>query len=148
MNRTLRVRPPKLHSINSWGTIFVYVPAKSNPMLPSLASMRDENWPPTRRSSEAAVVCQSSDAAFHCLMSSGVVHARQTSSTGAATVVSIVIFMEVLPSFLVRASTSSSNGDRRDRQARGDFIGGHRKCLPCADLERKEASDWGKSLAL
>ena len=41
----------------------------------------------------AAVVCQSSDAAFHCLMSSGVVHARQTSSIGAATVVSTVIFM-------------------------------------------------------
>src|SRR3954453_3928484 len=62
-------------------------------MLPSLASMRDENVPPTGRSTAAAVVCQSSDAAFHCLMSSGVVHARQTSSIGAATVASTVIFM-------------------------------------------------------
>ncbi len=52
-------------------SIFVYVPAKSNPKLPSFASMREENWPPTRRSTVAAVVCQSSDAAFHCLIASG-----------------------------------------------------------------------------
>ena len=35
--------------------------------------LRDENVPPSRRSTEAEVVCQSSEAAFHCLMSSGVV---------------------------------------------------------------------------
>jgi len=55
--------------------------------------MREENAPPSRKSTVAAVVCQSSDAAFHCLMSSGVVQARQTYSMGAATVVSTVIFM-------------------------------------------------------
>jgi hypothetical protein len=33
-------------------------------MLPSLASMREEKAPPSRKSTEAAVVCQSSDAAF------------------------------------------------------------------------------------
>lgn len=38
-------------------------------------------------------MCQSSDAAFHCLMSSGVVQARQTFSMGAATVVSMLMFM-------------------------------------------------------
>ena len=70
----------------------MYIPAKSKPTLPSFASMRDENWPPTRRSTVEAVVCQSSDAAFHRLMSSGLVHACQTFSTGAATVVSTVIF--------------------------------------------------------
>src|SRR3954447_23852545 len=79
--------------------------------------MRDENPPPARRSTAAAVVCQSSDAAFHRLMSSGVVHARQTSSTGAATVVSTVIFMASLASFHFQVSTHSSNGDSRDRQA-------------------------------
>jgi hypothetical protein len=42
-------------------------------MLPSLASMREEKTPPTRKSTVAAGVCQSSEAAFHCLMSSGVV---------------------------------------------------------------------------
>src|SRR5437879_9004203 len=62
-------------------------------MLPSFASMRDEKEPPARRSTDALVVCQSSDAVFHCLMSSGVVQARQTSSTGALTIVSMVIFM-------------------------------------------------------
>src|SRR3954447_8908858 len=60
-------------------------------MLPSFASIRDENWPPARRSTVAAVVCQSSEAAFHCLMSSGVVHARQTSSIGATIFVSTAI---------------------------------------------------------
>jgi hypothetical protein len=33
--------------------------------------MRDENWPPGRRSTEAAVVCQSGEAVFQALMSSG-----------------------------------------------------------------------------
>jgi len=41
------------------------------------------------------VVCQSSDAAFHCLMSAGLVYASQTCSMGAATLVSTVIFMSV-----------------------------------------------------
>ena len=49
---------------------------------------------PTRKSTSALVVSQSSDAAFHCLMFSGVVYARQTCSMGAATVVSTLIFME------------------------------------------------------
>jgi hypothetical protein len=35
--------------------------------------MREEKAPPTRRSAEARGVCQSSAAAFHLLMSSGVV---------------------------------------------------------------------------
>src|SRR3954451_3217451 len=91
-------------------------------MLPSFASILDENWPPTRRSTAAAVVCQSSDAAFHCLMSSGVVHARQTSSTGAATVVSTVICMAFLSSFRFRGSTHSSNDARRDRHGKQRFM--------------------------
>ena len=51
--------------------MFVYVPAKSNPMLPFFASMRDEKSPPTRRSTLALVVCQSSEAACQWTMSSG-----------------------------------------------------------------------------
>src|ERR1700722_14971825 len=62
-------------------------------MLPSLASMRDEKDPPARKSTLAAVVCQSSEGAFHCLMSSGVVQAFQTCLIGAATFVSTVIFI-------------------------------------------------------
>src|SRR5438128_11157868 len=60
-------------------------------MLPSLASMRDEKVPPTRKSTSDFVVCQSSLAAFHCLMSSGAFHARQTCSIGAAILVSTMI---------------------------------------------------------
>ena len=47
------------------------VPAKSKPSLPSFASMREENAPPSRRSTLALVACQSPAAAFHALMSSG-----------------------------------------------------------------------------
>jgi hypothetical protein len=47
--------------------MFVYVPAKSNPALPSFASMREEKAPPTRKSTVDAVVCQSSDAAFQAV---------------------------------------------------------------------------------
>jgi hypothetical protein len=49
----------------------LYVPAKSKPKLPSLASMRDEKAPPTRKSTLALVVCQVSEAAFHLTMSEG-----------------------------------------------------------------------------
>jgi hypothetical protein len=52
-----------------------------------------EAYSATRKSTVAAVVCQSSEAAFHCLMSSGVVYAAQTCSMGAGTVVSTVIFI-------------------------------------------------------
>lgn len=47
-------------------------PRKSKPAAPSSASMREENRPPGRRSTVDAVVCQSSDAACHCMMSAGV----------------------------------------------------------------------------
>jgi hypothetical protein len=40
--------------------------------------MREENLPPSRKSTAALVVCQSAEAAFHCLMSAGVVYALQT----------------------------------------------------------------------
>src|SRR5947209_13679576 len=69
-------------------------------MLPSLASIRDEKAPPTRKSTADLVVCQSSDAAFHWLMSSGELHARQTSWTGAPTWVSTVILVGLMARFL------------------------------------------------
>src|ERR1700722_2548578 len=71
-------------------------------MLPSLASMRDEKDPPARKSTVAAVVCQSLEGEFHCFMSSGVVQASQTCSIGAATFVSSVIFI-VFSSYFVEA---------------------------------------------
>lgn len=46
----------------------------------------------------ARVVSQSSDAAFHCVMSSGLVQHSQTTAIGALTLVSMAIFM-VAPSF-------------------------------------------------
>ncbi|WP_242651039.1 hypothetical protein [Yoonia tamlensis] len=57
-------------------------------MLPSLASIRDENLPPARKSTVAAVVCQSSEAAFHYIISAGVVQQAQTVWIVAFTVVS------------------------------------------------------------
>jgi hypothetical protein len=56
-----------------WNDLGVRVSLKSKPKLPSFASMREENFPPSRKSTVAVVVRQSSDAAFHCLMSAGVV---------------------------------------------------------------------------
>src|SRR5688500_7442880 len=58
--------------------------------------MRAENRPPSRKSTLLCVVCQSSEAAFHCLMSSGLFHAAHTASRLAFTTVSTVIFMDVL----------------------------------------------------
>jgi len=63
-------------------------------MLPSFASMREMNVPPTLRSDVARGVCQSGEALFHSLMCSGAVHMSQTVSAGAKTVASTV--MEVL----------------------------------------------------
>jgi hypothetical protein len=62
------------------------------PEGPSLASIREENLPPGRRSTLEAVVCQSGDAVFQSLMSSGVVYAAQTTGKGAAICVETVIF--------------------------------------------------------
>src|SRR4051812_46759515 len=90
--------------------------------------MRDENAPPTRKSTVAAVVCQSSDAAFHCLMSSGVVQARQISSIGAAIVVSTVIFMFVC-SFLCEVVCSGNDPSSATQSAKvGQLI----CCSVCA----------------
>src|SRR5690606_27576331 len=79
------------------GTTLVYVPEKSKPPLPSLASMRERKVPPSRRSTVLSVVCQSSDAAFHCLMSAGLLCASQTCCSGAFTMVSTVIFISHSP---------------------------------------------------
>ena len=73
VNSTTALRSPKVYSMSRCGTTFVYSPSKSNPNEPSLASIREQNRPPGRRSTVAAVVCQSAEAAFQSLMSSGVV---------------------------------------------------------------------------
>lgn len=72
--------------------MLVYSPAKSNPKEPSLASIRDENLPPGLRSTVDEVVCQSGEAVFQAMMSSGVVYEAQTNCKGAATTVETVIF--------------------------------------------------------
>src|SRR5688572_2441895 len=59
--------------------------------------MRAENLPPSRRSTVLAVVCQSSEAAFHCLTSSGAFQAAQTAFRSALTRASTVIFIWVPP---------------------------------------------------
>src|ERR1700753_1634759 len=66
--------------------------------------MRDENAPPGRKSTVELVVCQSSEAVFHCLMSSGEFQACQTCSIGASTLVSMVILFATrfpLPFFIL-----------------------------------------------
>lgn len=46
---------------------------KSNPVLPSFASILNKNLPPVFRSFCAFGVCQSGEALFHFMMCSGVV---------------------------------------------------------------------------
>ena len=67
------------------------MPSKSKPALPSLACMREQNLPPSRRSTLARGVCHSGVAAFHCSMACGSFQAAQTRSSGARTVVSMVM---------------------------------------------------------
>jgi hypothetical protein len=71
--------------------------------VPSRASIRQRKAPPTRRSTSACVVRQSGEAAFHFMISSGVVHACQTASSGACAKDSTVICMTMLRSVRVRA---------------------------------------------
>ena len=71
----------------------MYSPAKSNPNDLSFAYIREENLPPSRRSTDAEVVCQSAEAVFQTMMSSGVVYALQTSTKGAETTYETMIFM-------------------------------------------------------
>ena len=66
-------------------------------MLPSFASMRELNWPPSRKSTLARGVCQSGEAAFHCSMARGSLQAAHTRSMGALTVVSMVMFIVRCP---------------------------------------------------
>src|SRR6185503_8425052 len=66
---------------------------KSKPALPSFASMRAENSPPSRRSTALRVVCHVSWGVFHCTMSSGLFQTLQTWFGWAFTTVSTVIFM-------------------------------------------------------
>ena len=63
------------------------------PNDPSFASMREQNLPPTFRSTVEAVVSQTADAAFHALISSGEVYLFQTSVMGAEISVETVIFI-------------------------------------------------------
>src|SRR5688572_17732810 len=55
--------------------------------------MRELNLPPSRRSTVLCVVCQSSEAEFHCWMSAGLFQAFQTWLSFALTVLSTVIFV-------------------------------------------------------
>src|SRR5690606_16638298 len=93
--------------------------------------MRERKLPPSRRSTELWVVCQSSDAAFHCMMSPGVFQARQTSAMGALARASMVIFTE-----------SSGSGD--DARCREQCLYG-RRCHKCRAFRRigdHPGADW------
>jgi hypothetical protein len=78
-----------------FGTTFEQVPEQSNPPLPSLASIRDKNELPSRKSTVLTVVCQSTEAAFHLLMWSGLFHADRTESIYERTRVSTAIFIAI-----------------------------------------------------
>src|SRR5690606_16626181 len=66
---------------------------KSNPKLPSLASIRDFNFLPTRKSFSALGQCQSSEAKFQFTMCSGLFHKSHTFSMGTSTVAFTVIIV-------------------------------------------------------
>src|SRR5688572_19842138 len=116
------------------GTMRVKLPSKSNPWLPSFASIRDENFPPSRKSTVLRVVCQSSCAAFHCLMSSGLLQAFHTRSSGALTKLSTVIFWVVFMTFLTpyslveRRRPGSTALDRRGEYAPATPLTGSDLC--------------------
>src|SRR6218665_2503427 len=80
-----------VYSISSFSLTTSYTPPKSKLKLPSLAAMVVEKLPPSRRSLVAAGACQSSEAAHHLVICSGLLHASQTFATGALTIVSTVI---------------------------------------------------------
>lgn len=62
--------------------------------------MRELNLPPVLRSTVDEVVCQSGEAVFQILMSSGVVYADHTACNGAGITVDTVICM-VTPDYIV-----------------------------------------------
>jgi hypothetical protein len=67
------------------------MPPKSNPKLPSFASIRVMNLPPGLKSFSARGACQSSEALHHRVMCSGFVQYFHTFSTGALMVDDTVI---------------------------------------------------------
>ena len=86
-------RPSSMRqSIRRIGSTRVQVAAKSKPASPCLGSMRSLSRPPTRRSFDAQVVRQSSEAS-HCVISAGSLKARQTTSNGASMSTSVLIRM-------------------------------------------------------
>src|SRR5688572_27991211 len=73
--------------------------------------MRARNLPPSRRSTSLFVVCQSSCAVFHCLMSAGLFQASHTGFRSAFTRVSTVVFMECLRSFVEELTPGRRTGN-------------------------------------
>src|SRR5689334_2112651 len=90
-----------VNSISSFGITSSYTPPKSKPILPSFASIRVLNFPPTRRSFSERGECQSGDALFHLVICSGADQYCQTFCTGARTVASIVILVLFAASIFV-----------------------------------------------
>src|SRR5687767_2279963 len=81
---------PIVYSMYSLFLTSSYTPLKSNPKLPSLASIRQLNLPPFLTSFSARGECQSSEAWFHFVICSGLVQYSHTFCTGALTVLDTV----------------------------------------------------------
>src|SRR5690606_2196747 len=99
--------------------------------LPSLASIRFLNLPPTLRSFSLAGVCQLGSGVFHCTMSAGVFHACQTFATGAFAVAFTVILVTcaiVFQFLLIRFESISTvqnyGGIFNDGCGENDNLGG------------------------
>src|SRR5215207_9897949 len=93
---TVTFRPsPRVYSISSFSFTSSYTPPKSDPKLPSLASILERNLPPTLKSFSDRGVCQSSEALFHFMMCSGAVQNFQTFSVGALIVAFTVMVVLV-----------------------------------------------------
>jgi hypothetical protein len=74
--------------------------------------MRDINFPPVRKSFSAKGVCQSGDALHHFVMCSGAFQNFHTFSTGAFTVVSTVILLNVVSIILFFRTAKIYNGKK------------------------------------
>src|SRR5690606_40283765 len=94
VNKVVAFRPsPMVYVISLCNSTLSYIPSKSNPKLPSLASILFLNLPPTLRSFSLLGVCQLGSAAFHCIMSLGVFQTFHTFATGAFIVIPTVILV-------------------------------------------------------
>jgi hypothetical protein len=104
-NSTSTFRPSLIrYSMVLWSTIRVYVRSTSKPLAAVFGFHARQELPAFAQIAVLRVVCQSSWAVFHCLVSAGLFQASQSLFSSAFATVSTVIFMGV--SFLLQSGCS------------------------------------------